>query len=173
MPCGHSGRECHCRENGGSGARLYSRHAGGAGRAVYQAVLCPPLRQQHQPPDEGHPVRQSSAQKPGVAGAGGRGRADDQGHLRRGRLRGGNAEIHHRGLRHRRGAGGLRRHASGIRLAAGNPEPAVHAGILRLRGVDEAERPACGRGLQKSGGRTQHGHAGSGAERRDLPHLRL
>ena len=42
-----------------------------------------------------------------------------------------------------------------------------------LRGVDEAERPACGRRLQKSGGCTQHGHAGSGAERRDLPHLRL
>ena len=40
-------------------------------------------------------------------------------------------------------------------------------------GVDEAERPAGGRRLQKSGGRTQHGHAGSGAERRDLPYLRL
>ena len=33
--------------------------------------------------------------------------------------------------------------------------------------------PAGGRRLQKSGGRTQHGHAGSGAERRDLPYLRL
>ena len=55
------GGNADCRENGGAGACLYSRHAGGAGRAVYQAVLCPPLRQQHQPPDEGHPVRQSGA----------------------------------------------------------------------------------------------------------------
>ena len=36
----------------------------GAGGAVHQAVLCPPLRQQHQPPDEGHPVRQSGAPEP-------------------------------------------------------------------------------------------------------------
>ena len=30
-----------------------------------------------------------------------------------------------------------------------------------------------GAAYKKSGGRTQHGHAGSGEERRDLPHLRL
>ena len=33
--------------------------------------------------------------EPCRSGAGGRGRADDQGHLRRGRLRGGHAEVHH------------------------------------------------------------------------------
>ena len=44
-------------------------------------------------------------------GARGCGRTDDQGHFRRGRLRGGYAQVHHGGLRYGRGAGGLCRHA--------------------------------------------------------------
>ena len=55
-------------KNGHAGAGLYRGHAGGAGGALYQALLCPPLCQQHQPPDEGHPVCQSGAAEPGGAG---------------------------------------------------------------------------------------------------------
>ena len=39
-----------------------------SGGALHQTFLCAPLCQQHQPPDEGHPVRQSGAAKPGSAG---------------------------------------------------------------------------------------------------------
>ena len=42
----------------------HCRYADGAGGALYQTVLCPPLRQQHQPPDEGHSVCRSGARKP-------------------------------------------------------------------------------------------------------------
>ena len=44
----------HRRGHGHTGADLCAGYAGGAGGAVHQALLCPPLCQQHQPPDEGH-----------------------------------------------------------------------------------------------------------------------
>ena len=136
-----------CREHGCARARLYSRHASRAGSAVYQALLCPPLCQQHQPPDEGHPLRRSGAAEPRVSGKGGRGRADDQSHLRRGRLRGGHAEIHHRDLRYRRGACRLYGDAARVRLAARAAQFALYAGILCMRRADEKTGAARGRGV--------------------------
>ena len=142
-----SRRECECREHGCARARLYSRHASRAGSAVYQALLCPPLCQQHQPPDEGHPLRRSGAAEPRVSRKGGRGRADDQSHLRRGRLRGGHAEIHHRDLRYRRGACRLYGDAARVRLAARAAQFAFYAGVLCMRRADEKAGAARGRGV--------------------------
>ena len=51
-------------KDGDAGASLHPRHLAGAGGAVRQAVLRPPVRQQHRPPDEGHPLRQSGAPEP-------------------------------------------------------------------------------------------------------------
>lgn len=50
----HPERQRNSGPNGAAGSGLYPRRPAGAGVAVHQALLCPPLCQQHQPPDEGH-----------------------------------------------------------------------------------------------------------------------
>uniref|UniRef100_UPI004028C138 hypothetical protein n=1 Tax=Faecalibacterium sp. TaxID=1971605 RepID=UPI004028C138 len=64
-----------------------------------------------------------------------------------GRLCGGNAQVHHGGVRHRCGAGGLCGHAAGVRLAAGDPGPAFYSRVLCLCGRDEKAGAACRCGL--------------------------
>ena len=54
VPGGHPERQRNSGPNGAAGSGLYPRHPAGAGVALHQALLCPLLCQQHQPPDEGH-----------------------------------------------------------------------------------------------------------------------
>lgn len=89
------------------GGGVHRRHRRGTGTSVFEAVLCPPLCQQGEPPHETGSVRHAGPVGSGGLGASGRGNGADQGHFRRGRLRRGDAEIHHGGVRHRRSLGGL------------------------------------------------------------------
>ena len=64
-------------------------------------------------------------------------------------------------------------HAAGVRLAAGSAEPAVHALLLRLRGMDEKAGAARRCGVQKGGKCAERCHPRPRPECCDLPHLRL
>ena len=64
-------------------------------------------------------------------------------------------------------------YAAGVRLAAGPAEPAVHALLLCVRGVDEKAGAAGRCGLQKGRRCPECRHAGPRPERCHLPHLRL
>ena len=157
--------------HGLSGGGVHRRHRRGAGTSVFEAVLCPALCQQGKPPYEAGPVRRAGPVGSGGLGASGRGNGADQGHFRRGRLRRGDAEIHHGGVRHRRSLGGLCRDAAVVRLAAGAAVHGLSAGELRHCGADEAARPAHRRSLQGAGRGLERRHHGSGGQRPDLPGL--
>ena len=141
------------------------RSAGPLCQTAVCAALCQSCKSKH----ETDPLWEFGPQEQGGTGQRRYRQCDDQSDLRCGCLCGGNAEIHDRDLRHRRGPAGICSPADLVRLAAGVVKPGLSAGFVFPCREDEGGSPAERSGGSGKPGAAQRRHSGPGLGGIHLP----